>query len=461
MTAKMPEPIHHPSSYKDPSGFVFQVNGVYHRQVNQSYAADYTLLMDSGLYTALTEKGWLIPHQEIPGNPTGSADWYKTLLPGHLDQITYPYEWGFEQLRDAALHTLSILSMAMQRGMILKDATPFNIQFVRGKPLFIDTLSFERYDPALPWVAYRQFCECFLFPLYLEHYCGIELGKLLTAYPDGIPADVTARLLPGKSRFNPGALMHVHLQSWVKTGNGPRQGKSPAFSQQKLTNLVENLAGIVGKLRTRVTSLSTWNNYYGRTILSRNYLEEKEKLFRHFIDGISFRTVLDMGANDGYFSQLLAERSDADVIAIDADAACINNLYNKHISNILPLNIDILHPSPALGFRNKERSSFNDRFRAELVVALALVHHLVLSGNVPVPDVAGHLAELSTRLLIIEFVPLEDEKAQELIRNKHRWHLPYDEHSFEQFFLEYFTIEKKSRVPGTERILYMMKKHLS
>jgi hypothetical protein len=168
-----------------------------------------------------------------------------------------------------------------------------------------------------------------------------------------------------------------------------------------------------------------------------------------------------MGANDGYFSQLLAERSDADVIAIDADAACINNLYNKHISNILPLCVDILHPSPALGFRNKERSSFNDRFRAELVVALALVHHLVLSGNVPVRDVAGHLAELSIHLLIIEFVPLEDEKAQELIRNKHRWHLPYDELSFEQIFLEYFTIVKKSRIPGTERILYMMKKHQS
>jgi len=454
----MPEPIHHPSSYRDPSGFVFQLNGIYHRQVNQSYAGDYTLLMDSGLYTALAEKGWLIAHQEISGNHTGSADWYKTLLPAQLEQVTYPYEWCFEQLRDAALRTLAILSTAMQRGMILKDASPFNIQFVKGKPLFIDTLSFERYDPALPWVAYRQFCECFLFPLYLEHYCGIELGKLLTAYPDGIPANVTSRLLPGKSRFNPGALMHVHLQSWVKTDNGPRQGKPPAFSRQKLANLVENLAGIIKKLRTRVSSHSTWNNYYGQTILSRNYLEEKEKLFRHFIDDISFRTVLDMGANDGYFSQLLAERSDATVIAIDADAACINNLYNKHISNILPLCVDILHPSPALGFRNRERSSFNDRFRAELVVALALVHHLVLSGNVPVGDVARHLAELSTHLLIIEFVPLEDEKAQELIRNKQRWHLPYDASSFEQLFLEYFTIVKKSKVPGTERTLYMMKK---
>jgi hypothetical protein len=461
-TMKMPEPIHHPSSYRDPSGFVFQVNGVYHRQVNLSYAADYMLLMDSGLYATLLAKGWLIAHQEIAADLTGTADWYKTLLPAQLGLITYPYEWGFAQLKDAALHTLSILALSIQKGMILKDATPFNIQFIQGKPVFIDTLSFEKYDASLPWVAYRQFCECFLFPLYLEHYCGIGLNKTLTAYPDGIPADVTARLLPRKSRLNIGALMHVHLPNMVKTRNGAPQGRPPAFSQQKLTNLIQHLESIIKKLKTRVAAYSTWSNYYEGTILSRSYLEEKEKVFRQFLEGLHFHTAIDMGANDGHFSLILSENVNASILALDADATCIDRLYHsvreKKVDNILPLCIDLQHPSPALGFRNKERSSFSDRFRGELVVALALIHHLVLSGNIPIADVAGYLSELTTDWLIIEFVPIEDRKAQELIHHKHRWHQPYDVPSFEQNFLLYFSIGKKNKVPGTERILYLMKK---
>jgi len=319
---KMPEPIHHPSSYRDPSGFVFLVDGVYYRQVNLSYAADYSTLMDSGLYTALVEKKLLIPHGEISANLTGSAECYKTLIPEQLDLITYPYEWCFEQLQDAALHTLAILALAIEKDMILKDASPFNIIFNGGTPFFIDTLSFVRYDSLLPWVAYRQFCECFLFPLYLERYCGIGIGKTLTAYPDGIPAAVTARLLPWKSRFNSGTLLHVHLSSMVKADNNPRQGKPSAFSRQKLTHLVQNLVNIVKGLKTGAAPASAWSNYYDTTILSRDYLDEKERLFRQLTGELSFTSVMDIGANDGHFSKLLSERKGTSVVAIDADAAC-------------------------------------------------------------------------------------------------------------------------------------------
>jgi len=459
----MPEPLHHPASYRDPSGFVFQAGGIYYRQVNQSYAADYEKLMTSGLYTTLVKNNWLIEHHEIPENLTASADWYKTLRPARLDLITYPYEWCFRQLQDAALLTLAILTESIRQDMILKDASPYNIQFPRGKPLFIDTLSFEKYDATLPWVAYRQFCECFLFPLYLAHYCGIDTGKILTAYPDGIPAGITARLLPRKTRFNPGALMHVHLQNIVRPTTGA--GKTPVFSRQKLMHLIQNLESITARLKPRPAPHSAWSNYYEDTILSRQYLDEKQRLFRDFISGLPFLTAIDMGANDGFFSLILSEKPEVSITSIDADAACISRLYNtireKNIPNILPLCIDILLPSPAIGFRNNERSSFNDRFRAELVVALALIHHLVLAANIPLRDIPQYLAALSTGWLIIEFVPLEDEKAQELIRNKHRWHLPYDISSFEQYFEEYFSIGKKSKIPGTERILYLMKKRNS
>jgi hypothetical protein len=456
----MPEPRNHGASYRDPSGFVFQADGIYYRQVHQSYAEDYEKLMSSGLYAALVKNKWLIPHREVPENLTASADWYKTLLPDQISLLSYPYEWCFGQLQDAALLTLSVLTESLRQDMVLKDASPYNIQFLQGSPVFIDTLSFERYDPGLPWVAYRQFCECFLFPLYLAHYRGIDTGKILTAYPDGIPAEVTARLLPRKSRFNPGALMHVHLQTMIRPASGT--GRPPAFSRQKLTHLIQNLRHIVTRLKPRPTRTSPWSNYYDDTILSQNYLDEKQRLFRDLLSGVHFRTALDLGANDGFFSRILSERGEASITAIDADAVCISRLYSaireKNISNILPLCIDVLHPSPAIGFRNKERASFNDRFHAELVVALALIHHLVLGANIPLRAIPPYLAGLSTGWLIIEFVPLEDKKAQELIRNKARWHLPYDASSFEQYFGEHFSIGKKSKVPGTERILYLMKK---
>ena len=201
--------LHHPASFKDPSGFVFQANDINYRQVNKMYAENYELLFSSGLYKNLTEKKLLIPHKEVSENITQSPDWYKTLLPQQINFISYAYEWSFDQLKDAALLTLKVLKIAVEHGMILKDATPFNIQFNEGRAVFIDTLSFEKYDTTKPWIAYRQFCECFLFPLYLEHYLKSDVQKILSTYLDGIPVDITAKLLPMKSSLNMGVWLHV------------------------------------------------------------------------------------------------------------------------------------------------------------------------------------------------------------------------------------------------------------
>ncbi|HTI09665.1 MAG TPA: hypothetical protein VL832_13945 [Puia sp.] len=471
MTMKMPELPHHPASFRDPSGFVFQVKGIYYRQISKSYAEDYEQLLQSGLYAKLTARKLLLTHQELPENLSGSPEHYKTLVPEQLELITYPYEWSFDQLKDAALHTLAVLRLSLEHDMILKDASPFNIQFRDGKPLFIDTLSFERYDASLPWVAYRQFCESFLFPLYLEHYSGLGTQKALLSWPDGIPAAVTARLLPWKCRWKMGVWMHVYLPAMVegrtKRGEGPKRGGRPApgkgtFSKEKLQHILQNLEAILNRLGTKGDD-STWRNYYEATILSRDYLEEKERLFREFMQGLTFKTALDIGANDGYFSHILGEA--ASVLAIDADAFCMNTLYRglreKNILNIQPLCVDIVNPTPAIGFRNRERASFSERVRVELVVALALVHHLVFGRNLPLTDIPGYFAELTTGYLLVEFVPLEDEKVQELIRNKSRYHLPYDAHYFEACFGQYFDIGKKKEIPGTKRILYLMKKRPS
>ena len=453
---------HHPASFKDPSGFIFKANGNYYRQVNKSYAEDYDLLMSSGLYKELTDKKLLIPHREVNENFNQSQDWYKTLLPEQLPFISYPYEWSFDELKDAALLTLRVMKISVKHGMILKDATSFNIQFYEGRPVFIDTLSFEKYDESKPWIAYRQFCECFLFPLLIEHYLQIDVQKLLSVYLEGIPAKTTAKLLPFKSRFKLSVWLHVFLQNSVSANNSkPSNNRTVVFSKEKLLRLIESLQSAIKPLHVNAAIQSTWNNYYEETILSKNYLSEKDKVFRSFISDINDGRTMDVGCNDGYFSKILAE-TNPNVIAVDFDSQCVNKLYADvkagSIKNILPFCIDLTNPSPAVGFNHSERQSFAERAKADTVTALALIHHIVLSKNVPLADVARMLSDLTKKHLVIEFVPISDEKSQQLIANKPVYHKPYDPDAFENHFSGYFEIERKQIIPGTERILYRMKK---
>lgn len=449
----------HPASFKDPSGFIFQAEGTIYRQVNRSYAATYDKLMSSGLYQQLANRKQLISHQEITKNITQTPEWYKTLQPSVVPFISYPYEWCFEQLRDAALLTLTILRTALNHGMILKDATPFNIQFIEGRPVFIDTLSFDVYDHSKPWVAYRQFCQCFLFPLYLEHYLKKDVQKILSTYIEGIPVDVTARLLPWKSNLSLGVWLHVYLQNTVQRGK-KESGNTVQFQKKKLLDLISHLESILQRFPEERTYKTTWNNYYEDSILSQEYLQQKEKIFRQYCEGLTIQRVLDIGANDGYFSKILAA-SGAAVIATDVDGQCINRLYRevrkKNIPNILPLILDVSNPSPAIGFHNKERAAFFERIQTDLVLALALVHHLVIGKNIPLPMLAAWLNDIAPRL-IIEFVPKEDEKVQQMLKSRNDVFSDYTRTNFESFFSQYFDILVHTEVPGTHRILYFMQR---
>jgi hypothetical protein len=447
----------HPASYRDPSGFVFTIDGVFYRQVNRSYVKQYEHLINSGLYDKLTRETLLIPHTEIPENFIKSPDHHLTLLPKQLPRITYASEWCPEQLQDAALLTLNIQRLAMEHGMTLKDATPFNVQFDNGKAIFIDTLSFDIYDPAKPWIAYRQFCECFLFPLYIHRYTQTGTHKISSAWPDGISASLTARLLPLSSRWSAGAWLHIFLQNRVASKKTTIKESKLQFSKTKLTQLIGHLHTIVSRLVKPIAVPSAWSNYYTATILGNAYLEAKDQLFRGYLRHVEFAAALDLGCNDGLFSKILAQTG-VPVIAVDSDWPCISKLYRENVPNIQALIVDLANPTPATGFRNAERSSFTDRAGSDLVIALALVHHLALRNNIPLPLIAAYFSQLVKRHLIIEFVPLSDEKARELTARKDTPPLNYDSNHFEAAFSKAFFIEKKDAIPGTDRLLYLMTK---
>jgi ribosomal protein L11 methylase PrmA len=448
----------HPASFKDPSGFIFKQGDTYYRQVNQVYASNYDHLMSSGLYDQLVKQNKLIAHSEIDtlrGNP---FNWYKTLLPQQLPYISYAYEWSFDQLKDAALLTLDIQQTALQKGMILKDATPFNIAFNNSKPIFIDTLSFERYIEGEPWVAYKQFCESFLAPLLLMKYRQLELNKLLILYPNGIPLTLAAALLPFITKFNLGIYLHIHLQARFqkKAGNAPSASKHHLGAKQ-LSNIINNLANLIKNIKLP-NQHTTWNNYYESTILSQEYLTAKENLVKEFLEPLNYKSVLDLGANTGEFTWIAAKKAEW-VIAADFDAACINQVYlqckARKITNVFPLVINAANPTPAIGWAHEERAAFWQRTNTDVIMALAVIHHLCISSNISLTQMA-ELLKNKCHYLLIEFVPKSDPKLQQLLSYRKDVFEDYTQENFEQVFSRHFDILKKSSIPSVTRTLYLM-----
>ncbi len=455
---------YHPASYRDPAGFVFELDGKLYRQINNVYRTQYAQLMQSGCYDQLVNKGWLLPHTALNNNPTGQPEAFCTIEPDRLFFISHPGEWSFDMLRDAALLTLSILRDSLNHELILKDATPFNIQFRNGKPVLIDTLSFEHYHGNEPWVAYRQFCEQFLAPLALMHYTGQSLQQLLLAYPEGIPVATAAALLPRRSRWSLHINLHIHLHARVskRAGQATEQQQTAArtFSRSKLLNLISSLESAVSRCRLKEDT-TAWSDYYTEAATRDGYLVAKKELVEKMIAAVPYvYTVADLGANDGLFARMAAEKG-KQVIAADQDAACINRFYKelkKEALPVQPLILDLAAPTPATGFRNKERASFISRCNADLVLALALVHHLAIGRNIPLPMAAAFFRDVSP-WLIIEFVPAEDEKTKVLLAAKQRAYPDYTEAGFEKAFGADFSIEQKNPVPHSNRILYLLKRN--
>lgn len=456
---KSVEQLH--SSFRDPSGFMFKVDGVFYRQVNKLFKEDFDYFISSGCYDELVRTELLIPHETITENLAGTADWYLTLKPEQLQFISYPYEWSFDMLKDAALLTLKILKKALEKGMILKDATPFNIQFHREKMIFIDSLSFEKYHEEEPWAAYRQFCESFLGPLLLMHYKKIPIQQLMLAWPDGIPLSILQSLLPAKSKFSFHTYLHVHLNARFSNSNKSGTQKRVLFNRKKLINLIDSLEILVTKLKFP-SHKSTWSSYYEEAAGRNNYLAEKKRIITEWLDKMdSVKTAADLGANNGEFSYLLAEKKII-TLAGDFDHYCINNLYNNLKSqkkqNILPLLVDLSNPSPATGFNNEERPSFLNRSQFDLAMALALIHHLAVSKNIPFSKLVELFGLTTNKYLIIEFVPKNDEKVQLLLKNRKDIFINYNSQEFEKYFERRFKITSKAPIADSGRTLYLMEK---
>ena len=450
------------ASFRDPSGFVYERDGALFRQVNRSYADDYEQLMGSGLYQTLVDQRLLIPHAEVPSPLPESPEAHRTLLPERIHFISYPYEWSFSQLRDAALTTLAIQKLALRHDMVLKDASAYNVQFRAGRPVFIDSISFARYREGSPWVAYRQFCQHFLAPLALAAHRDIRLLQLLRVYMDGVPLDLARTLLPARAWLNLHLLLHIRVHAGYQrrfANDTESAAKVRPISKSALTNLISALEAATRKLRWKATG-TEWAEYYEGDSYDERSAAHKRALVDEYLAAIAPSVVWDLGANTGEFSRIAATRG-AETVAFDVDPACVERNYRQvrraEESRLLPLLLDLTNPSPALGWATAERFSIMERGSADAVMALALIHHIAISNNVPLDRIAAFLAKIGESL-IIEFVPKSDPKVGLLLATREDVFPEYHEAGFEAAFGTAFETNAKTRIDGTERTLYRMKR---
>ncbi|MDG1501496.1 MAG: class I SAM-dependent methyltransferase [Ulvibacter sp.] len=451
----------HQASFRDPSGYMFYDGDVLRRAINPIYFRQYNALKDSGFFKTLITNKLLIPHTQ-----TTVSDQQIVITPEPIAFITNPYEWSFEQYKHAALHTLKVHKYALSKGFILKDASAYNVTFHKGSPVFIDTLSFDFYEKDTPWRAYKQFITHFFGPLVLASYHGTEIFKMLQTHIDGIPVKLIASLLPGKSKLSSTIYTNIHLLAKMERTHSEdykAETKIAKLSLKAQNNIIDNLFDFIKKLS--IKEETEWGNYYDKTNYNDAAFQGKKTLIEDWVTALNPQRLIDIGGNDGTFARTVVTKV-PHVIVTDIDSNAVGYNYkqiqqNKE-TNMLAFVCDVLQPAPGIGLNNSERNSLVERlqdYSPDVTMALALIHHITLSGNVPFDRSAQFFAAFSKHL-ILEFPTREDSWVSSLLVRKREFmnHFDfYNQEAFEDGYKHYFDIQKKETVPGTKRVLYLLK----
>lgn len=435
-----------PSSFRDPAGQVYEMDGHIIRTIDISYAEDWKHIKKSGFLDKAVSAGLMPGIKEIPVPiEIARPETCTALEVEHVPFISYPYEWSFPQLKAAALLTLKLQMLALEHGCILKDASAYNIQFLGWRPVFIDILSFERWDGKKPWDAYRQFCQQFLAPLALESWLDLRCGLFSRQWIDGVPLDLACSMLPLRARLSPGLGMHLFLHSKMQQKHADarfsgEKARKVRLSPQKMLDLADSLESTIKSLNPD-KKITEWGNYYQDTNYTDTAMLDKaayvSKIAMEHLSqpDASNALALDIGANDGYFSKLLAPHF-ATVVAADVDHTATGahylRLVNGKQDNVLPLVQDLTSPSPYIGWALRERESFLARTKADLALALALCHHLHFTGGIPFAEIASFFAGILAPegTLLVEFVPADDSQVRRMLAARD---IPLGHYTLENF----------------------------
>lgn len=437
------------SSFRDPEASLMYDETHYYRTLSPSYLVHYDYFKASGLKDALLNQGFILPFEEI------SEQGKVVLKTQKLAFVSYPYEWSFSQFKAAALLTLKLNLMALEHGMVLKDASMFNVQFVGCKPIFIDLASFEVYKEDKPWIAYYQFCRHFYAPLFLAAKKNLYLPKLLLYFIDGIPLKEAVSLCKFSDFLSLGGFMHLYLHSKAE-GSTNKAGVEKKVTQKQLTELLAHLSDSIERLKPK-QKITVWDDYNQNNNYLAGSKDHKAEIIKGFMKQIpNCKMAMDIGANDGTYSKLFSEKG-IYTLVVDIDELAIERAFienNRSQNEFLhPLHVNLANPTPAIGWNNLERKSFWERCEVDVIQALAVVHHLAITHDISFEEIAKKLAE-HTQYLIIEFVYPEDSQTQILLNNKPHHNLDYNQDHFEKAFSMFFELKEKVAIEGMKRDLY-------
>jgi SAM-dependent methyltransferase len=430
--------------------------------------ADWQALEGTSFFETACRQGQIVPTRlaDLPEEEMTqlSEHWVAVLEHDRLPFISYPYEWCFGMLRDAALLHLDLMLGALEHDLILKDSSAYNIQWLGAHPQHIDIPSFQTWQPGEAWIGYRQFCQLFLYPLMLTAYLQLPHQPWLRGSIDGITPEDCNNLLTGLDKFRGGVFTHVFLQSKLlaaasQPSSSLRQElKAAGLGKGIITRNVNRMRKLINNMRWKRSS-SEWSSYADQ----HSYSEDDEKAKRAFVERAassrSWGLVWDLGCNTGAYSRIAAEHSSF-VVAMDGDSLAVEHLYDelKGEGNrkILPLVVNLADPSPNLGWDGRERRSLTSRADIDLTLCLALVHHMVISANVPLAEFTDWLARLRSHL-VIEFVTRDDEMVQRLLLNREDIYHDYHLDNFEHEIGKRFETLAREELSNGSRVLYFLR----
>ena len=455
-----------PGSFRDPESRVFYAGDSVYRALSREGLDDFMALKESAVFERFTGERKLVG-TELVEDGDRMQDLLVKETAGVLRHelipfVSYPYEWTFSMLKDAALLQLDLLLAALDEELVLKDSTPYNVQFRGSQPVFIDIGAFERLRPGEPWVGYRQFCMLYLYPLLMQALKDVRFQPWLRGSIDGITPAEMRGMLSARDRFRRGLFTNVFLHARLEEryGDRPKEVKrdveKAGFNKQILVANVRKVRKLVSRLRWDPPE-GVWTAYGERNTYSDEDVRRKEDFVRAVARSREWRLAWDIGCNNGRYSRIAAEGA-RNVVAVDADQGPVELLYrelrDQGDERILPLTMNLADPSPGLGWRGLERKSMADRGRPDLILALALVHHVAIGANVPVREFLDWLAGLGAAV-VIEFPTREDPMVQTLLAPKREGlHPDYELGFFERALEDAFRVERKERLESGTRVLY-------
>jgi SAM-dependent methyltransferase len=468
----MPDITVESASFRDRNARVFYGGASVYRGLSIQALKEWDALAATSFSRSFSEQGKLVLTERIDPvsehlDPALTEEWAAVLRHEAILFISYPYEWTFGMLKDAALLQLDLLSAALDEDMILKDSSAFNVQWRGADPVFIDIASFEKLRQGEPWIGYRQFCQMFLFPLMLQAYKDVPFQPWLRGGIDGIEPEVFSNVASGRDLFRPGVFLHGFLQAKIQANyaetkkNIKKDLRAAGFNKELIKANVKNLRKLVDGLSWQ-RSKSQWSHYANEHSYTDADYERKKTFVRDVVKAEYRDLVWDLGCNTGTFSRIAAENSRY-VVAMDADQLAVEYFYQalkqEGSKTILPLVGNIADPSPSLGWRGLERKSLPERGKPDLTLCLALIHHIVISANIPMKEFMDWLSTI-TKSLVIEFVTKDDPMVKKLLRNKIDNYTDYEIEYFEKCLSYYFKVERREPMQSGTRVLYFARAEL-